>query len=140
MDVQASFPAHREQTELMQEGEGLFYDVPQLAQTLDPGGLGSRDDRFGAAFLARAAERGAAVGLVSQQCGEPAPRSAGPAGDGWVAVEQVEGAADVGDVGARGEYVDRGAVPVADQVVFAAGLAPVDRRRTCSGTPFFASM
>jgi hypothetical protein len=31
-------------------------------------------------------------------------------------------------------------VSVADQVVFAACLAPVDRRRTGVGTPFFARM
>jgi hypothetical protein len=61
-------------------------------------------------------------------------------GDRWVAVEQVEGSADVGDVRATGQHVDRDAVAVADQVVLAAGLAAVDRRRTCSGTPFLASM
>jgi hypothetical protein len=31
-------------------------------------------------------------------------------------------------------------VTVADQMVLAAGLAAVDRRRTCAGTPLFASM
>jgi hypothetical protein len=36
--------------------------------------------------------------------------------------------------------VQRGAVAVTDQMVLAAGLTTVDRRRTCAGTPFFASM
>jgi hypothetical protein len=36
--------------------------------------------------------------------------------------------------------MDRGAVAVADQVVLTAGLTAVDRRRACTGTPFFASM
>jgi hypothetical protein len=98
------------------------------------------DDRFGAAVTAGPAERLTAVGLVRQQGREAATWPAWPAGDRRVAVEQVEGAFDVGDVGAAGQDVDRGAVAVADQVMRGAGFAAVDRRRACSGTPFFASM
>jgi hypothetical protein len=59
-------------------------------------------------------------------------------GDRRVAVEQVERAADVGDVRAAGQHVDRGAVTVADQVVLGARLTAVDRRRTGSGAPLFS--
>lgn len=97
--------------------------------------FGFRDDRFDAALAAGLTKRLAAVGLVGQQRVEAAPWPAGAAGDRWVAVEQVEGAADVGHVRARGEHVDRGAVAVADQVMFAAGLAGVDRRCDCRPSP-----
>ena len=140
MDVEAAFPAHGEAAELVQQGEGLFDDVAQLAQTFDARGLGLGDDRFGAALAASLTERFAAVSLVGQQRRETAPGPSRSPGDRWVAVEQVESAADVGYVRAAGQHVDRGAVAVADQVVFGAGLAAVDRRRTCPGTPFFASM
>ncbi len=42
-----AFPAHGEAAELVQQGEGLFDDVAQLAQAFDAGGLTLRDDRFG---------------------------------------------------------------------------------------------
>jgi hypothetical protein len=67
VDVESAFPAHGESAELVEQGEGLFDDVPQLAQALDTGGLGLGDQRFGAAFAAGLTERGAAVGLMSMQ-------------------------------------------------------------------------
>jgi hypothetical protein len=140
VDVEAAFPAHGESAELMQQSEGLFNHVAKLSQTFDTVRLGFGDDRFGAAFVAGLAERRAAVGLIGQQGGETASGPARASGDWRVAVEQVEGAFDVGHVRAAGQHVDRGAVAVADQVVFRARLAAVDRRRPCSGTPFFASM
>jgi transposase len=115
-------------------------DVTQLAQTFDAVRLGLGDDRFSAPVAAGLAERRTAVGLVRQQGREATTGPAWPAGDRRVAVEQVEGAFDVGHVRAAGQHVDRGAVAVTDQVMLGAGLAAVDRRRACSGTPFFASM
>jgi hypothetical protein len=56
------------------------------------------------------------------------------------AVDQGEGLGDVVDVGRGGDDLERSAASVADQVVFAARLAPVDRRRTGVGAPFFARM
>ena len=135
-----SFPSHGQPAELMQQGEGLLHDVTQLAQALDAGCLGFRDDRFGATFPAGLAEGCAAVGLVGQQGIEAPSWPATTSGDRWVTVEQVEGSADVVHVRAAGQYVDRGAVPVTDQVMLAAWFTAVDRRRTCSGTPFLASM
>ena len=140
MDVEAAFPAHGEATELVQQGEGLFDDVAQLAEAFDDGGLGFGNDRFGATLAAGLTEGLAAVSLVGQQGLEAAAGPAATASDRRVAVEQIESAADVRDVRAAGQYADRGAVTVADQVVLGARLAAVDRRRTCPGTPFFASM
>jgi hypothetical protein len=79
VDVQASFPTHGEPAELVQQGEGLFDDVAQLAQALDSGSLGLRDDRFRAAFAAGSSEGSAAVGLVGQQRREAAPPPRRPA-------------------------------------------------------------
>ncbi|GIE91578.1 hypothetical protein Are01nite_80580 [Actinoplanes regularis] len=140
MDVEAAFPAHGQAAELMKQGEGLLDDVAQTAQAFDTGCLGFGDDRFGAALAAGLTEGLAAVALVCEEGREAAPGPAWPAGDRRVAVEQVESAADVGNVRAAGQDVDRGAVAVADQVMFGAGFAAVDRRRACSGAPFFASM
>jgi hypothetical protein len=140
VDIEASFPPDGEPSELVQQGEGLLDDVAQPAEPFHAAGLGLRDDRFGAALIAGLTESFAAVGLVGQQGGEAASWPARTAGDGRVAVEQVEGAFDVGHVSAGGQDVDRGAVAVADQVVLGAGFAAVDRRRACPGTPFFASM
>jgi hypothetical protein len=127
VDVEASFPTDSQPAELVQQGEGLLDDVAQLAEAFDTAGLGFRDDRFGATVAARLPERCAAVSLVGQQRVEASSWPASASGDRRIAVEQVEGSADVGDVRAAGQYVDRGAVPVADQVVLAAGLAAVDR-------------
>jgi hypothetical protein len=130
VDVEAAFPAHVEPAELVQQGEGLFDDVPQLAQALDVRGLRFGDDRFGAAFAAGLAEGFAAVSLVREQGVEAAPGPARSSGDRRVAVEQVERAADVGNVCAAGQYVERGAVAVADQVVFRAGFTDVLESRS----------
>ncbi len=135
-----AFPTNGEAAELVQQGETLFHDVAQLAQTLHSGGLALRDDRFGATLATRLAEGVAVIAFVGQQHVEATPGTPGAAGDGWEAVEQIKCTADVGNVRAGGQHMDRGAVAVADQVVLTAGLTAVDRRRACTGTPFFASM
>jgi hypothetical protein len=102
VDVEAPFPTDSQPAELVEQGEGLLDDVAQLAQAFDTAGLGLRDDGFGAAVAARLPERFAAVGLVGQQRVEAASWPASASGDRWVAVEQVEGSADVGNVSATG--------------------------------------
>lgn len=54
--------------------------------------------------------------------------------------DQSERLGDVIDVRSSGDDFERGAASVADQVVFAARLPPVDRRRTGVGAPFSARM
>ena len=87
MDVESAFPSDGEAAELVEQGEGLFDDVSEFAEALDPGGVGFGDDRFGAALAAGLAKRRTAVGLIGQQGGEAAPGTAWPARDGRVAVE-----------------------------------------------------
>ncbi|MGW3726295.1 hypothetical protein [Streptomyces sp. NPDC000851] len=50
-------------------------------------------------------------------------------------LDEVEGLGDVVDVGGSRDDVQRGALAVADQLVLAARLPPVDRRRTGRGSP-----
>lgn len=90
MGVEAAFPTDGEAAKLVQQRDGLFHDVAQLAQALDPAGLATRDDWLGAAFTARLAEGFAVVTLVGQQDIEAAAGPAVSAGDGWVASEQVD--------------------------------------------------
>src|SRR3954447_7530520 len=90
VDVEAPFPAHGEPAELVQQGEGLFDDVAQFAETLEVGSLRLGDDRLGAALAAGLAEGAAAVSLVGQQHVEPASWPAGTSGDRRVAVEQIQ--------------------------------------------------
>ena len=52
VDVESAFPAHGESAELVEQGEGLFDDVAQLAEAFDAGGPGLGNDRLGAAFAA----------------------------------------------------------------------------------------
>ncbi len=80
------------------------------------------------------------VGVVAFVAEQGVGSSAGPAGaacDGWDAVDQGEGLGDVVDVGRGGDDFERGAASVADQVVLAARLPPVDRLRTGICAPFF---
>ena len=140
MDVEAAFPAGGQPAELVQQAEGLLDDVAQPAEALDVLAAAAGDDRLGPPVAAGFTEGVAVVAFVGQQHREATSWPAGPSGDGWDGVEQVDGLADVGHVRAGREYLQRGAPTIADQVMLAAGLAAVDRRRTCTGTPLFASM
>lgn len=60
--------------------------------------------------------------------------------DGRDSIDQGEGLSDVVHVRRSRDDLERGAASVADQVVLAARLPPVDRRRTGVGAPFFARM
>src|SRR5262249_9172224 len=98
VDIESAFPAHGEAAELTQRGEGLFDDVAQFAAAFDARGFGYRDDGLGAAIRAGLLEGVAAVSLVGQPHGEAAPGPPQPVRDRWVAVKQVDRAADAGHV------------------------------------------
>jgi hypothetical protein len=140
MDVQAASPSDGEAAELVQQSEALPDDVAQLAQPLDALAVTGRNDGCAAALPAGVAYGAAFVSRVGQQHREAAARPPGPAGDRLDAVEQRHGLGDIADVRAGGGDVQRGAVALGDQVVLAARLAAVDRRRPDASTPFFASM
>ncbi len=80
------------------------------------------------------------LALVAEQGLGSFAGTAGAARDGRDAVDQGEGLGDVVDVCRGRDDLERSAASVADQVVFAARLPPVDRRRTSLGAPFFARM
>jgi hypothetical protein len=78
------------------------------------------------------------VALLTEQGIGPATEPAGTTRDGRDAIDQGEGLGDVVDVGRGRDDLERGAASVADQAVSAAGLPPVDRRRTGVSSPSFA--
>ena len=138
MEFEASFPADGEAFELVEQGEGLLDDVAEFAQALDVRGALAGDDRQDPALAQLLAVGVGIVALVAEQRIGAAAWPAGTPGHGRDAVDQGEGLGDVVDVRCGRDDFERSAAAVADQVVFAARLAPVDRRRTGVGTPFFA--
>jgi predicted alpha-1,6-mannanase (GH76 family) len=138
VQVEASFPAGGESFELVEQGEGLLDDVAEFAQAVDVGVAASGDDGQDASFAQFTAVRLAVVALVAEQGVGPFAGVADAAGDGRDGVDQGEGLGDIVGVRRRGDDLERGAVAVADQVVLAAALAAVDRRRARRGAPFFA--
>jgi hypothetical protein len=127
VEFEASFPAHGEAFELVEQGEGLLHDVAELAQALDVRGAPAGDHRHDASASKLAAHSPRVVRLVAQDRFGAPPRVSRPSGHRLDAVNQGEGLGDVVDVRCGGDDVQWGAASVADQVVFAARLAPVDR-------------
>lgn len=123
---------------MVEQGEGLLDDVTELAHALDVRGALAGDDRQDPPLAELFAVRIGVVALVSEQGFWTPARTAGAAGDRWDAVDQGEGLGDIVDVRRGRDDLERSAASVADQMVFAARLASVDRRRTGVGTPFFA--
>lgn len=80
------------------------------------------------------------VALVSQQSLWAAAWMAGASGDGRDAVDQVESLGTSLTFAAVVITLSGVPRPSQIQVVFAAGLPPVDRRRAGVGYPFFARM
>jgi len=138
VQVEASFPADGQAFELVEQGEGLLHDVAELAQALDVRAALAGDDRQDPALAQLPAVGVAVVALVAQQSIGACARTPHAAGHWRNAVDQGQRLSDVVDVGRSGDDCEGGAVPVADQMVFATGLAPVDRRRASRLAPFFA--
>ena len=122
----------------MEEGEGLLDDVAELVRALDVRGSLAGDDWQDAAFPRFMAVGVAVVSLVAQEGVRALARVADAAGDGRDAVDEGEGLRDVVDVGGGGDRLQRCTVPVADEVVLAAGFASVDWRGGGRLAPFFA--
>jgi hypothetical protein len=138
VEVEASFPPDGESFELVEQGEGLLDDVAEFAQAVDIGVAASGDDGQDAALAQFAAVGFAVVALVAHQGFGPLAGMADATGDGRDGVDEGQGGGDVVDVRCGSDDLERGAFAVADQVVFAAGLAAVDWRRARRGAPFFA--
>ncbi len=137
----SAFPADGEALELVKQSEGLLDDVAEYAhQALDVRGALAGDDRQDAPLAQFAPVGVGVVALVAEKCVGAASRAARTSGHRRDAVDRGEGLGDAVDVGRSGDDFEWGAVSVADQVVFAARLPPVDRRRTGVGSPFFVRM
>jgi len=114
----------------VEQGEGLLDDIAELAQALDVRRSFAGDDGQDPPVTQLVAVGVGVVALVAEQgVGSPAG-PAGAARDGWAAVDQGEGLGDVVDVGRGGDDLERCVAAVADQVVFAACLPPVDLSST----------
>lgn len=125
---------------MVKQGVSLLDDVAELAHALDVRRSLAGDDGQDPPATQLVAVGVGVVALVTEQSFGPAAGPAGAARDGRDAVDQGEGLGDVVDIGRGRNDLERSAASVADQVVFAARLAPVDRRRTGVSTPFFARM
>lgn len=123
----ASFPSDGESFEVVEQGEGLLEDVAECAHALDVRDAFAGDHRQDPALAKLFPVRVGVVALVADQRLGASAGPAGAAGDGRDAVDQGEGLGDVVDVGRGRDDLERGAASLADQVVFAARLPPVDR-------------
>lgn len=138
VDVGASFVAESESAVLVQPGEGAF-DDPALAA--EPGAvfvLLTGDLGVDSACSQSVEHVVGVVAAVAEHALWPLSWAAGFAFDGRDRVEQVEQLAGVGPVSGGEDRGERDPASVADQVVFAAGFAPVDGARAGFGAPFNA--
>jgi len=135
-----AFPSDGQAAELVGQGDALFHDVAQPAQSLDVLPPTAGDDRPGAPLPAGGAEPGAVVSRVRQQHGEPSAGPAASSGDGWYRVDQVDGSADVRHVPTGGQHGKGCPLAVGDHMMLAAWFTPVDRGRAGPLAPFFAGM
>lgn len=78
----AAFPTDGQSFELLEQGEGLFHHVPELARALDVRGALAGDSRQDAALVELFAVRVGIVALVAEQGFGTAARTAGTADDG----------------------------------------------------------
>lgn len=127
MQFKTSLPADSEAFELVEQGEGLLHDITELAQALDVRGALAGDHWHDAPALQLAPHGSGVVRLVAQDGFGAASSTARTPDHRRDAVNQVECLGDVVDLGRGRDDVERDAASVADQVVFAARLPPVDR-------------
>jgi hypothetical protein len=127
VEFEASFPSDGEAFELVEEGEGLLDDVAEFAQALDVRGALAGDDRHDPACAQFTADYPGVVRLVTQDGLGASAGTARMPGHRRDAVDEGESLRDVVDVRRSRDDVERSALPVADQMVLAASLPPLDR-------------
>lgn len=126
MQVEPSLPADSQALEVMQERKGLLHDISELAQSLDVRDTLAGDHRHDSTPAQLTAVGIAVVPLVAEHGVGAVPWTAEPAGHGRDPVDQGQDLGNVVDVGGGSDDFERGALPVANQVVFAARLPAVD--------------
>jgi hypothetical protein len=127
VELGPAFPSDGEAFELVEQGEGLLDDVAELAKALNVRGALAGDDGQDPALAQLCPVGVGVVALVAEQGFGTSAGTAGASRDRRDAINQGESLRDVVDVRRGGDDLERGAASVADQVVFAARLAPVDR-------------
>nr|WP_234441201.1 hypothetical protein [Streptomyces scabiei] len=127
VELEASFPSDGEAFELVEEGEGLLDDVAESAQALDVRGTLAGEDQHDPACAQFTADYPGVVRLVTQDGLGASTGTARTPDHRRDAVDEGEGLRDVVDVRRSRDDVGRSGLPVADQMVFAASLPPVDR-------------
>ena len=140
MQVGSYFVAVAQPLELVEPGESALYHPPSLAQSGAVRGATPGDLRGDSS----AAQESAVLVVVVATAGEEPPgtvagttaQTADP-GDG---IEQRYRLGDVVSVTSGQRHCKRSAVPVDDQMVFAAQAAPVDRGWACVEPPLRARM
>jgi hypothetical protein len=136
--VVADFPADAQPSEPAEQGDGLLHDPAVRAEPGSVDGASTGDPRFDALGPDQASVFVVVVAAVGEQHGGPLVRPAGLAAYWWDRGEQGHQLGDVIAVAAGQREGQRDAVAVADDVVFRAGLAAVDRARPGFGPPFKA--
>lgn len=130
MEVGAYLVADAEPFELMQPGEGALDDPSSLAQPGAVRGATAGDLGCDPASPDEAPVLVEVIAAVGEQPPGPLPGPAAQAANVRYGVQQRHELGDVVTVSAGQSDGEWGSVPVDDDVVFAAGACPVDRRRS----------
>ena len=136
VDVGAAFPAFGEAPELVEQGEGLFHDPTHPLVVV--AGTAPADQRPDTTLAEQDAVLVVVVAPVSHDDIGPATRATSAATYRRYRVQQRNQLSDVVTVATGQRHRERHSAAVADQVVFRADLAPVDRARPGRCVPLFA--
>lgn len=140
MDVVADLPADAQAAEPVQVGEGALYDPALGAQTGAVLGTAPGDHGLHAEVRDEAAVLVVVVAAVTQHHVRAAPGPAALAPHRRHGLQQRDQLGDVVAVTTGQGDGERDACGIGDQMVFAAGSAPVDRASSRLGSPFNARM
>ncbi|MDQ0982725.1 hypothetical protein QFZ71_000008 [Streptomyces sp. V2I9] len=140
VEVGAYLVADAEAFEPVEPGEGPLHDPARLAQPRAVRNTSTGDHRCDAAGPEDAPVLVVVVAAVGEQPARPVPWPADQAADAGDRVQQWRQLGDVVPVSAGQGDGEGCSVPVDDQVVLAARLRAVDRRRSGVSPPFNALM
>ena len=135
MDVVVAVGADEQSAAVVEPGEGAFDDPAVAAEPGAVLALAASDQRLDAALPEQAAVFVVVVASVGDQRPRSASWPAGPAADGRHPVEQLEQLGHVVAVAARERPGERDAAAVYEEMVLAAGPAPIDWAGTRFGAP-----
>ncbi len=139
-DVVSYLPADPQAAEPVQVGKGAFHDPALGARTGAVPGAAAGDQWLHAKVPDQAAVLVVVVAAVREDHVGAAPGPAALAPHWWHCLKQRDQPGDVVAVAAGQDGDERDAGGVGEQVVLAAGPAPVDRASSGLGAPFTARM